>query len=640
MIVDDRTAILLHFNEPATAIQPIDSAGTLASLVVPAGLTAPATVDGDLGRARQFGVGKGFEGTEAIVGGGKLLRSMTLEAVLSYQAGRLLVARHTIIGRGRNSGTAAERNLWSMVLVGSVSGATAQIVVNWTDASGFDEGIGSASFQLPANIATGGRMYIAATRHWLSTTEILVEFFVNGRSIGTATGTHGDLAGGDGGHTTVGYAEVSGSKIEHFLDTIDVIRVSTEDRSGEEIRQIYRRNFVYPDEAHEVLRALLPGGSVFGDVYSRDPSSGIQRELRVEAEGMAWGVSKAAELEEDFLPDRAWFSLARWEKVARLSSLSTDTFATRRARVVAHLRKVHGFQRSEILKALVGPLALTEAQLQLIEVSNQLNEDFLGVSIAAFWTQEPNAGTIGISGGKVDLDIQIGDDARWDGSNRKAVALRTTIGEEAQCEVLIALTPSLSENDVMCGAFISNTMGDAFQFGIIRDLGVNKWFYRTIIGGVATTTLGAAVPAGTVYWLRAVVAPGGATVTISRAVDPSGLPWTDDFTWVTEFTAVGTLTVQKQWAGPFVGTRSLASATANSGADVLAFRIYCPQLLLVYQWYVYRDPSLVPTTYDVKGAQLVVDLMKPAHTFGDVVEATAALCDSPYTRCDREPLGA
>lgn len=640
MIVDADTAILLNFNERATAVQPIDEAGTFLGLVVPAGLTAPAVVDGDLGLARQFGVGKGFEATESAVGGSKLLRSMTIEAIVSYQAGRVLAARHTIIARGRNSGAAAERNLWSLVLVGSVGGATAQLVMNWTDASGFDEGVGSATFPLPANIATGGRMYVAAARHWISTTEVQVEFWVNGKSLGVTTATHGDLAGGDGGHTSVGYVEVTGVKIEHFLDSIDAIRVTRTDRSGEEIRQIYRRHFVIPDEAHEVLRALVPSGSVFGDVYSSDPSSGIQRELRVEAEGMAYGLSKAAELEEDFLPDRAWSALGRWEKLVGLAVLSTDTFSTRRARVVAHLRKVHGYTRSEIVKALVGPLALTEAQIEIIETSNQLNEEFTGGTIAPFWTQEPNAGTIGIAGGKVDLDVQIGDDARWIPGVRAAVDLRTTVVDGNKIEVIVALTPTLSENGAACGAYVSNTDGTAHLFGIYRQAGVNKWWHREISGGSFVDTFGAAIGAGTVFWVRFLVDATGALADISHAVDPVGLPWNVGFTWVTEFAGTPTFsTVPKHWAGPFMMVDN-TSATANNGVDVLAFRVWCPESDRVYQWYVYRDPTLVPTSYDLKGAQSVLEQMKPAHTVGTAVESKAMLCDDPYSRCDRDPLGA
>lgn len=640
MIVDADTAVLLRFDEAATAIQPLDATGHLAGLLVPAGFTPPPMVDGMLGRARAFGTTQAFIATESVVGSTKLLRSMTIQAIISFAVGRSEATGHTVVTRGLNTGSAAERLLWSLFIFGSGGGSTATLQTSWVDATGGAGSVTSPSFDLPAAVLAGGMMHIAVIRRWFSTTSIEFEFVVNGTSVGVVASVVGNFGGGDGGHVTVGYADLGTGGTGYFKDAIDEIKVSSAELSVEELRQEYRRYFVLPDEAHEVLRAFLPSGSVFGDVYSRDLSSGIQRELRVEAEGMAWGLSKAAELEEDFLPDRAWSSLSRWESVTGRSALSIDSFPTRRARVIAHLRKVHGFQRSEIVKALVGPLALTEAQIELIETSNQLNEEFNGGTIAPSWWQEVNAGTIAISGGKVTLAVQIADDSRWNATVRVPVDLRTTVAEEHQIEVIAALTPTLSEDGASCGAFISNTDGTAHLFGIRRQAGVNKWWHRTIIAGVATDTFGAAIGAGTVFWVRFLVDATGALADISHAVDPTGLPWQVGFTWVTEFAGATTFSSStKQWSGPFMSV-DLASAGANSSVDVLAFRLWCPQSVNVYLWFVYRNPALSPTSYDLKGAQGVLDQMKPGHTVGIAVESKSFLCDDPYSRCDRDPLGA
>jgi hypothetical protein len=457
-------------------------------------------------------------------------------------------------------------------------------------------------------------------------------------------GTAGEIGEGFGGTTTVGYLEFLGTAFGHFLDEIDWIRVSRIARSAEEIRQVYLRHFVLPQEAYETLRAYLPSGGVFGEVYSRDPDSIIQRELRVEADALATTLGKARELEDDFLPDRAWSTLARWERVCKVPSLPTDSLAVRRERVVAHLRKVFGFQVAEVKKAVAGPLQLPESQIEIVQFTNFAKDLFDGVAIAPSWWQEPNQGTIAISGGKVDLDAQVGDDARWNETVALPVRMRTAVPDDRSMEIYVALTPNLAA-DGGCGAFVMDRSGNAHLFGLKRTAGVTNWWHRTIVPGVATSnTVGTALGAGTVHWLRYRMRPDWSNCDIYRATDPTGLPWEPNgqhFPWITEFSNVPTIGAPNSqvWAGVFVfgDAASLASAI---GVDVLSWALYCPYSEDVFRWYVFRDPAISPTNYDESGAQVVIDRIAPAHTIGTVVKAKTVLCDSPFSRCDREPLGA
>jgi hypothetical protein len=59
----------------------------------------------------------------------------------------------------------------------------------------------------------------------------------------------------------------------------------------------------------------------------------------------------------------------------------------------------------------------------------------------------------------------------------------------------------------------------------------------------------------------------------------------------------------------------------------------------IYRFFVYRDPAL-PGTYDIEGAQALVDDISPSQTAGYVVESIDFLCDDPYSLCDRDLLGA
>lgn len=59
----------------------------------------------------------------------------------------------------------------------------------------------------------------------------------------------------------------------------------------------------------------------------------------------------------------------------------------------------------------------------------------------------------------------------------------------------------------------------------------------------------------------------------------------------------------------------------------------------IYRFFVYRDPAL-PGSYDIDGAQIIIDRMKPAHTEGFAIESVDFLCDDEFSLCDRDLLGA
>jgi hypothetical protein len=59
----------------------------------------------------------------------------------------------------------------------------------------------------------------------------------------------------------------------------------------------------------------------------------------------------------------------------------------------------------------------------------------------------------------------------------------------------------------------------------------------------------------------------------------------------------------------------------------------------IFRFFIFRDPT-EPGTYDVDGAQALIDDIKPSHTQGHVIESIDFLCDDPYSLCDRDLLGA
>lgn len=58
----------------------------------------------------------------------------------------------------------------------------------------------------------------------------------------------------------------------------------------------------------------------------------------------------------------------------------------------------------------------------------------------------------------------------------------------------------------------------------------------------------------------------------------------------------------------------------------------------IWRFFIFRDPGL-PGTYDLAAAQKIVDIMKPSHTNGIVIESNTFRCDDPFSLCDRDVLG-
>lgn len=59
----------------------------------------------------------------------------------------------------------------------------------------------------------------------------------------------------------------------------------------------------------------------------------------------------------------------------------------------------------------------------------------------------------------------------------------------------------------------------------------------------------------------------------------------------------------------------------------------------IFRFFVYRDPGL-PGTYDIEGAQALIDQIAPSHTAGYAIESVDLCCDDAYSLCDRDLLGA
>lgn len=621
------TRILFHFDE-ADGVPASDAAGGLLDLVTPADLTTPESVDAALGRGRDIVDGSGLEATEAVVGATRLRRDLTVEAVLAdFVAGQLTDGTRTIASRGKGRLTVSERRLWTVSLVTTGAPGAPSVILRmmWQAGSTTNRNVDSDPFVVPE-----GPLYVAVTRRWVSTSSVLVNFYVNGLHISEGESTFGGIDEGDGGTVLIGHDRASfGGAGSNFLEhTLDELRVSSVVRSPEEIKHTYRTLFVHPQLGYELMQAHLPPG----EAYSTDPESAIQRELQVEggALGVAWGHTE--ELEEYALPDRAFRLLSRWETVLRLKPQPSDTIDQRRTRLVAHLRKTHGYQKSEIVKALAAILDLEEADVEILRNSNILEDNFDGAAFHSRWMEEPNDGLITFVAANDRFDI-VADtiDARWTGEIDVAPRIRTTVPEGDECEVMARLDifPDVAE-DMLAGIYYSNRITDeAHLFGITYDGADPRFAHRTIIDGVLTVHLAIAiaVPAAPFYLRMKRTAAGLLDMQFSE----TGIygPWT------TAFAGVATID-DPHWCGVVVCSDVNPCPALLVSCDF--FRIWTPRGRLPFQWFVYRDPALAGDP-DLEGAQAVVNRMTPAHSDGRVIEATTFLAGDEDCLAGREPVG-
>lgn len=618
-----RTAVLLRFSESDTAIRPQDLAGGLNDLVAATGLDVPATALGVLGRARLWDDDQGFQTSEKTVGQTQLRRDVTIEAVVQIP---WMTTNGTYLFCQRGKGnSAAERILYGLQLVvtGAPGAPAVTLQMKWQKSSGAAATVNGVAFT-----PTAGWWYIAAARRWLSASSVEVEYFVNGRSIGVVTSADGDIEDGTGGTFYVGVVDPVGPSGMPPGTYLDELRVTSDARPAEEIRQIHRRHFVYPDLGYQAIRQLAPPGRA----WSQDETSIVQRELRVDGAGLGHAWSLIEELYEDFLPDRAHRALARWQSLLGIAARPGETIAKQRLRVMSHLRRTHTYSRDGIQEALEEILAMVDAPI--IERSNRMLDSFPGASLALWWFQEPGNGTVGTDGsGAAQLTLPNTATAIWDATTRNPVAIRTSVPDLAEIEVIAELTTTtnFTDPDDTTGLFVYDQISRAAHLFHWRNDAGSRALVSVLIdyvgGTVTTTAYSSGIPAAPLFLRYKRNANG----TADLAWSTTGIegPWTVVGAGVTTIAA-------PYWAG--LSIRS-PGATGALTAKFAQFQLWCPKARIVYEWYVYRNPATSPTgVADIAGAQLVIDKMKPAHTVGTVIESIALLCDDAFNLCDRDIL--
>ncbi len=638
LAVDSRSRFLLLLDEQASSILPSDATGKLADPTIPAGVARPPVVSGTItGFGRDFVRASSHgllydDAADAL----KLTRPMGIIALLRLDLASLSNGQLcTIVQRGRGGGS--DPIAFALhVHVDDVAQRLVHVQLAWQTEAGVDVGTGSVFFTWP----DGEYLFLGATREVVDG-QVEVRYAVNGEQDTDPTTLLLDVGAIASADVSVGMGMSGASYVNHLDGVLDYLEVVDEAISPEEFAWIWDRISVAEREGVATMRSLVPPG-----VYSRDPSSRIQRELQVEGQALGLVKGLARRVHRYNWPDVAWGeALEGWEALTGHSPKPGDWTQRRRDRVAAFMATKRGFALEDIKEQLVEAFDVPNTgHVFITEYSNQITEPFDGGDppngatpshrakvIAGSGTWRSDVSAVANSAQRYDatsLDLRYRH--RRDGAERAGLYLYS-LGHGDLASVMTAPSGGVPSNGVLVGVVMGSMVTDEWLFaGNCRDAGSAKaGYFKAMAGSVDSAfTITNASPSslafiflhhegGGVYRLRYGSSQSAALATAGDLI--TGGP------------------TAPLWAGIAVAAPSGAGSSLSVQADfstVIYKSIKGPERL---HWNAWRNPATAGSP-DMEGARLIVSRLTPAH-----VEASAALyrnvlCDDAMT-CDREPIG-
>ncbi len=510
--------------------------------------------------------------------------------------------------------------------------------MRWEDTSGVIEGTNvGADLIFPETVGGIAQpLLITVVREWRSDTDVIVRYYANDIFLGKDNSATGLIGGVAGATILMGVRGDGAGGFENlFQGTIEATNIFERIMTAEEIRQIARLIAVHGPAGYEIIKALVPEG-----VWSIDPDSLVQRELFVEGQLTGSVLSKAAELVEDFLPDRAWSFLTDWEDIFSLPPNPGDTLATRRNRILSFLKANEGHTIDGVKNALVPTFDLLASQIEILEFTETLEDGFT-TAISDFWQQVPNGHTIAQAAGVLTVTAGIGTHHRFDViSGDHAPHLKANIDrderevdppDDAEASVLIDNESLTTDDETLAGIVMYDQVAnDLVIWGIYATGGGTITLGEVqISSGVQAAIISRGAAPARPFHLN-IKHTGGGNYQLGTATAAAR----------NIVTVVATVSGPSDPAFVLIGLFGLVAGgpTAADALDFDDFRLFTPLGLRVFNWYAFRDPVLSGTP-DIPGANKVVQRIKPAHTQAAAVQIRALLTDDPDSLLDTGPLG-
>ena len=608
------TRILLHFDEEPGLLLTDTALGLVDALAD----GSPARVTGPCGFGHEVDGTVFYTAVDQLDSSTLVNRSMTAQAIVYIDAS--MVGWNTIIRRGITSGDAAEWMTYKLE-VKALSTTRFQVRLNWQDVASTDADPPSATF----DVSGAGFVMLTAARRWISTTEVVVSYYLNGDLIGEVQSALGDIGGGSTGTTRIA---------EGFIGIIDELMVTDYEMCAEEVAATWDLVSSSLATGYAIIRGMLPPGLPISD----DPSSRVQSDLK--SIGALLGeVSSIARLSaRDMLPDRAYGSvLERWEQITGRSARATDSIADRRARVLSHIRQRAGVSIEGYQTALRQVLGVDAADLEFIAFAPIILDEFdtleaeRWLTVGAGWSA---------FGGDLRCEVTSASDIR-EGlisgatyhSGRRASMY---VDEPGRLRVRVAVDPSVLPDGCTAGVRLSDGVTDGHVMIGIRRAGAVYSVVREARTPAGTLVSSSTVASADVHLLTVgmtdgefLLGAGQSKFDFAWNIDGDPVIDTDD-----DYTAPDNLTR----IDLFVESNIASTATA---ADVRFnwIKVWALESKRAFWHYVYRDPAL-PGSYFLRDAHAIFQAMKHAHTDGTVIASRSLLCDDAESTCDRGPMGA
>lgn len=627
--------IFVRFDERDTAIRPADVAGSLLELEAPSvyspgGSGVPSIVDGVTGPARFFGgaVGQhGFATKDRVSGSTLFSRDVSVQAILTFdEALASGVNPGSIIARGLGT-SAAE--YWSYALeIRLVTASVAELRWVWQDSAGVVKTQIGGHFQTSPEF-----LLLTATRRWVSSTEVLLRYFLADELLAEVKSADGDIGGGTTAITSIGTRFVGAGWTRWYGGKIDQLRVLDRELAPEEIAMTWDRITRIQPNAVGLVKACWPPGMPI----SENDSSRVQRENMIIGNALGYAEAQGENIRRNVFPTRAYgVVLEDWEEITKSPRKLADDLDTRRRRVVGRFRQELGNSVPGVNAALEELAGTATSNLvtyafdpTTVDAWATLNTKRWRHDPAAQWTIASNALRVTSAGARNSFPD-------WYKS------LQPVGGNGKNALIATKIVPSVLQTQGEAGVMLFDmARNSCVVIGYRNAAGTYQLVREEIIGNIpqgatVLATLGGAIVPVWIILEHVGIDPitGINYIRVRHSTTSAIAGFTSvDFASAAMF---ATPAAPIGWAGFYA--RTFTNVAANVTVDFDDTTVRAPFGDRAMHFYVYRDPALAGSP-DYVGGDLVVKGLKHAFNVAAFVSTLDAKYDSPDTTFEGPPMG-
>lgn len=616
--------VLLRFDEIGNDVLPADDAGNLAELAK-TGAALPDLVDAAVGRGRGFTSANadGLQAQDVVPGATLITRDATVQVILSWDIDAAVTygAPQTIYARGKGTGAAEYVGAGLELRVVNATLRIGELRWIWHDLAGNLKTQVGGHFQVPV----GGFLMLSATRRWVSSSRVVLRYYLGDALLAEVESVDGELGGGTTGTSSVG-ARYTGAAWGRFLDgVIDELRVVDEELTGEEIAMTFGRITVEQPRGYQLIREMHDPGFPI----SQDPGSRAQRETRMMGDALGFAAAQAENIRENILPDRAYGAiLTRWEAITKQPAKPGDDVDTRRRRVVGKIRQRRGVSIPGLGDALDELLDTDPENLEVVAFDQTMEDSWTSLNVLRWRHMPATAFSIASDALRMQSSGDRSEYTQW------RTATQPIGGRGLGAKVLTKITPTTIANQGEVGVMLlDHGAQHAALLGLRNDAGTYRIVRTTVENGIAAAATNLAAPGLVPVWLLLEHVSGANFRARWSTVGASG-PWTE--ATFTHARMEGSRAKPMGDVGMYGRTWSAAAANLDVAFDDT--RVRAPNGTRPFRLYVVRDPS-DPGAPDYLGANTVIGGLRQTHTIARVVRTMRAKYDNVNTSYDREPMG-